>query len=108
MKVAIVFYEISSLPSENIKIAVRTITTHDLDVDVFIATDNKKVLKEIKENLLIRLNTTVIDNIEELPKEYTAVLRVSSGAILSDTFLYEKIVEVMSLPHNIYKEITIL
>ena len=108
MKVAIVFHEMQSLPCENIKIAVRTVTTYDLNVDIFLVTEDKEILKGIKENLLIRLNTTVISNIEELPKEYNATLRVGYEAELSDTLLYDKIVEMMSWPDKVHREITII
>jgi len=107
-KTAIIFDQIDKLPVENIKIAIRTVIICDLNVDIFLVTTNKNILKEIKENLLIRLNAIIIDSIEELPKEYNAILRISDGAVLSDTLLYEKIVEIMSWPDKVHREITII
>ena len=43
MKVAIVFHEMQSLPCENIKIAIRTMTIYDLNVDIFLVTVDRNI-----------------------------------------------------------------
>lgn len=110
MKVAIVFHQLNILPARNIRIAIRTIVNHDVNAEVFLLSPSKNIIKKINADWLIRLNTTVIDDLSELSPKYkiNAVLKVSDDADLIEDRLFDKVCTLMSWSSKWYKEITII
>jgi hypothetical protein len=110
MKVAIVFTDIKDKLNEtNVCRAIRTMVTYDLNVEIFIVTNDLQVKKSISKNCLLKLNTTVIPSIDKLPKDFLAVLRIGSDAEVSESFLFDKVCQLMSWKsEKVYKEVTII